>query len=106
VLTTPYGQEADERNLHTGKRAKRIPRCIADIKPWAVPAHADQNKGMQRQQVGNEHISTPSRYHVSIEQRGQRAPEHGSILNSLDPQEEGEYKQEDGYGFVVVASSD
>ena len=59
---------------------------------------------MQRQQVRNEDISTPRRYHVSVEQGGQRAPEHGTFFDGLDPEEKGEDKQEDGDCLVIVAS--
>jgi hypothetical protein len=104
VLATPDGQETDKRNLHARKRAERIPRSIADIKPRAIPSHANQYKSVQRQQVSNEDITAPRRHHVTVEERGQRAPEHGSILDCLDPQEEGKDQQKDGNGLVVIAA--
>lgn len=61
---------------------------------------------MQRQQVSDEDVSTPRRHHVSVEQGRQSAPEHGSVLDRLDPQEKGKDKQEDGNGLVVVTSCD
>jgi hypothetical protein len=61
---------------------------------------------MQRQQVRDEHISTPCRHHVSVEQRGQRAPEHGSVLDCLDPEEKGKDQQEDSNSLVIVTSCD
>lgn len=59
---------------------------------------------MQWQQIGDEDVTTPRRHHVSVEERGQGTPEHGAILDSLDPEEEGEDEQEDGNGLVVVAT--
>ena len=106
VLRTANGQETDERNLHTRKRTERIPRSVADVEPGAVASHADQNEGVQGQQVRDEDVSTPRRHHVSVEQRGQCAPEHRPVLDSLDPQEKGENEQEDGNGLVVVTTGD
>lgn len=105
VLRTANGQETNEGNLHTRKRAECIPRSVADVEPGAVASHADQHEGVQRQQVGDEDISTPCGDHVAVEQRGQRAPEHGTLLDSLDPQVEGEDEEEDGDSLVVVATS-
>jgi hypothetical protein len=34
---------------------------LADIDASAISAHAEENKDMERDQVGNEDISTPSR---------------------------------------------
>ncbi len=60
---------------------------------------------MQWEQVGNEDVSTPGRDHVPVEERGQRAPESGSVLQGFDPEEEGEDKQKDCNCFVVIAAS-
>ena len=43
---------------------------------------------MKRDQVGDEHISTPSRDHISIEQGAKSSPENGSYFDSLDPEVE------------------
>ena len=59
VLATADRQETNKGNLHTRKRAERIPRCVANVQPRAVSSHADQDENMQRQQVGNEDVSTP-----------------------------------------------
>jgi hypothetical protein len=104
VLATADGQEANEGDLHTCERTECIPRSVADVEPRAVPAHADQDESVQRQQVGDEDVSTPGRDHVSVEQRSHCAPEHGAELDRLDPQVEGEDEQEDGNGLVVVAA--
>ena len=61
---------------------------------------------MERNQVRDENISTPSGDHVPIEQGSQGSPHDRTVLDSLDPQEEGEDKQENGNGLVVVASGD
>lgn len=104
MLTTPDGQETNKGNLHARKCTQRIPRSIANVKTRAIPPHADKHKRVQRQQVGNEHITTPRRHHVSVEQRGKRTPEHRSVLDRLDPEEEGEHQQEDGNGLVIVTT--
>lgn len=106
MLATANRQESDKGNLHTRKRAERIPRSITDIKPRAIATHADQNESVQGQQIRNEDISSPCRHHVSVEERRQSTPEHGSILDGLDPKEEGEDQQEDGNSLVIVASCD
>jgi hypothetical protein len=60
---------------------------------------------MERDQVGNEDISTPSRNHVSVEKSTQSAPESGSNFESLDPEEEGKDEKENGNSLVIVAAS-
>ena len=106
MLRAANGQESNKGNLHTRQRAEGKPRGVTDVEPGAVASHADQNEGVQGQQIGDEDISTPRRDHVSVKQRGQRAPEHGAVLDSLNPQEEGEDKQEDSNGLVVVTTGD
>lgn len=60
---------------------------------------------MERNQIGNEHISTPGRHHVPIEQSCQGTPHDRSVLHSLDPEEECKDEKEDGNCFVIVTSS-
>lgn len=105
MLATPDRQEADERNLHAGKRAERIPRTVANIETRAVTTHADQYECVQGKQVGDEDVTAPCRHHVSVEKRSQCAPEDGSVLDCLDPEIEGEDQQKDGNGLVVITSS-
>lgn len=104
MLATANGEETDERNLHTRKRTQSVPRSVANVQPWAVSSHTDENESVQRQQVGNEDITTPRRHHVSIEQGSAGAPEHGSVLDSLDPEVKGKDEEEDGNGLVVITS--
>lgn len=104
MLAAANGQEANKGNLHARKRAERIPRSVADVESGAVPSHADQNEGVQWQQVGDEDVSAPRRHHVTVEQRSQCAPEDRAILDRLDPEKEGKDQQEDGNSLVVVAS--
>lgn len=92
VLATPDWQEADKRNLHTGKRPESIPGSVADVEAWAIPTHTDQNKRMQGEQVRDEDISTPSGHHVPVEERRQGSPKHRTVLDGLDPEEEGKYQ--------------
>jgi hypothetical protein len=106
VLATPDGQESNKGNLHAGQRSKGVPSGVADIQSRAETTHADQHKGVQRQQVGNEDVSTPCADHVSVEESCQTSPHNASNLDGLDPEVEGEDQEENGDGFVVVASSD
>jgi hypothetical protein len=106
MLATPDWQEPDEWNLHAGESTKSIPRSIADVESRAIPTHADQYESVQRKQVRDEDVTTPGRNHVSVEQRGQRTPEDGSILDSLDPKEERKNQQEDSNSFIVITPSD
>lgn len=85
MLAASDGQETHEGNLHASKRTERIPRGIADIETRAVASHADEHESVQRQQVGNENVSTPSGDHVAVEERTERTPESRSVLQSLDP---------------------
>jgi hypothetical protein len=104
VVTVANGQEADKGNLHTGKRSKRIPGRVADVQTRAVSAHAQQDKDVQGEQVGDEDITTPGRDHVSVEQGGKGTPHDRTLLDTLDPEIEGEDEQEDGNGLVVVTA--
>lgn len=76
MLASLDGAEADKGNLHAGQRAKRIPSRIADIEPGAVSAHADQDKGMHRQQASNEGVTSPRCHHVAIGESAKRTPKH------------------------------
>jgi hypothetical protein len=104
VLATANGQESDERDLHTRERAERIPRAVADIESGTIATHTNQNEGVQREQIRDEDVSTPCRHHVSVKQRGHGAPKHRSILNGLDPKEEGEDQQENRNSLVVITA--
>jgi hypothetical protein len=106
VLATPDGQETNKGNLHAGQRSKSVPSSVADIQPWAEATHADKHKGVQREQVCDEDVSTPCADHVSIEESCQASPHNASDLDGLDPQVEGEDQEEDSDGFVVVTTSD
>lgn len=104
MVTALNRQEAHKRNLHARQSPQRIPRRIAHIQPRAEPAHADQDESVQRQQIRNEHISTPGRNHVPIKQRRQRTPHNTALLDRLDPQIKREDEQEDGNGFIIIGA--
>lgn len=106
MVTVADGQETDKGNLHARKRAQRVPGGVTDVKTRAVSAHAQQDKDVERKQVGNEDITTPGRDHVSVEERSESTPHDGALLDALDPEVEGEDEEEDGNGFIVVTSSD
>jgi hypothetical protein len=106
VLATPDGQETNEWNLHAGQRSEGVPSRVADVQPGAESTHADQDEGVQRQQVCDEDVSTPCADHVSVEERSQATPHNASNLDGLDPEVEGEDQEEDGNGLVVVAAGD
>lgn len=59
---------------------------------------------MQWDQVRDEHVSTPSGHHVSVEQRRQSSPHNGAVLDCLDPEEECKHQQENCNGLVIVAT--
>ena len=99
------GQETDKGNLHAGQCSQCIPTGIRNVKPSAVAAHADENKGVKRKETGDEGITTPGSNHVTVKEGAKSSPEHGSELQSLNPQVEGEDQKENGNGFVVVAAS-
>ena len=43
MLAGPDGLETNKRNLHTGKRANRIPRRVGHVKSTGESAHKDQD---------------------------------------------------------------
>ena len=61
---------------------------------------------MERNHTSDEDISTPRGNHVAVEESTKSSPEHGAQLQGLDPEVEGEDKEEDGNGLVIVASGD
>lgn len=105
MVAAPDGKETNKGDLHARERAESVPGGVADVESGAVPSHADQDKGVQRQQVGDEDVASPRRNHVSVEEGSQSTPGDGAQLQTLDPQEEGEDQQEDGNGLVVVTAS-
>lgn len=104
VVRVADRQESNEWNLHASQCTKRIPSGVADIEPRAVPSHTDQDEGVQREQVGDENVTTPSRDHISIEQCTKRRPHRRTLFQALDPKIEGKDEQENGDGFVIVTS--
>lgn len=100
------GQEANEGDLEAGHRSEGIPRRVRDIEPGAVPSHADQHESMEGQQAGDEGVSSPRGHHVAVEEGAESAPKHGALLQSLNPEIEGEDQEKDGDGLVIVAASD
>ena len=99
-------QEPDKGNLHAGQGSKSIPRRVADVEAVAVAAHADEDKGVQGKDAGDEGVAAPRSHHVSVEESAESAPEHGAKLESLDPEIEGEDEKENGDGLIVVAARD
>lgn len=106
MVAVPNRQEPDKWNLHAGQSSQGIPRIIADIQARAVPSHTDKDDNMERDKVGDEDISAPSRNHVSVGQRGQCSPHDRAILDRLNPEVEGKDKEEDCNSFIVVAACD
>lgn len=106
MLASLNRQEANKRNLHTGKRSESIPSGVAHIETGAVSSHADQNERVHGQKTGDEGVTTPRRHHVSVEEGAKSTPKHGAKLEGLDPEVEGENKKENSDGFVVVTASD
>lgn len=106
VFAGLHRKETNKGNLHAGQRSESIPRRVANVKTGAVSAHADQNEGVHGQEAGNEDIATPRGDHVAVEDGAQRSPQHGTKLESLDPEEEGKDEKENGDGLVVVAAGD
>lgn len=106
MLASLDRQEADKGNLHAGKGSKGIPGGIADVETVAVAAHANKDKGVKGKDTGDEGITTPRGHHVPVEERAKGAPEHGTKLQRLDPQEEGKDEEENGDSLVVVAACD
>lgn len=106
MLAGPDGQESNERNLHASQRSKSVPSRVADVESRAEAAHADQDKGVKRQQVGDEDVSAPSADHVSVEERRKATPHNASDLDGLDPEVEGEDEKENGDSLVIVTPGD
>ena len=106
VLAGLDGLEADEGDLHTGECPNNIPGGVTDVKLVVESAHQSENQGVQRDHVGDEHVSTPSGDHVEVEHAGEHAVERAAVLHGFDPEVEGEHEEEDGDGFVVVGAGD
>lgn len=105
VLAGLDGKEANKGNLHASECAEGIPGSVRNVQPSAVAAHADEDEGVERQKAGNEGVATPRGNHVAIEEGAERSPQHGPLLQRLDPEVESEDEQENRNGFVVVAAS-
>lgn len=99
-------EKADKGNLEAGHCASSVPSCVADVETVAVTAHANESESMDGQETCNEGISTPRCNHVAVRQGAKTAPNHGAPLQGLDPEEEGEDKEENGDGFVIVTTGD
>ena len=61
---------------------------------------------MHREKTSDESISTPGSHHVPVGERTESSIKHGTKLQSLDPEVEGENEEENGDGFIVITTSD
>ena len=105
VLARLDWQESDKRNLHARQSAQSIPSRVRNVETVAETTHADEDEGVDGEQASNKGIATPGSHHVTVVESAESAPEHGTLLERLDPEVEGEDKQEDGNGLVIVAAS-
>lgn len=106
MFAASYRKEADKRNLHRGQCTQRIPAIVRDIQSRRIASHTYQRESMERNHIGDEHIATPRRDHVTVKESGQRPPEDGPILDRLNPQIKSKDEQKDRNSFIVVAPGD
>ena len=85
MVAASNGQEAYEWDLHAGQSPQGIPCRLAHVEPGTEPSHADQDKSMQGQQIGDEHVSAPGADHVSVEQGTKASPHRASLFHGFDP---------------------
>lgn len=98
-------QEVDEGNLHSAQQSDNVPGGVCNVDPTAISSSQAKDKSVQGDQVGNEGIATPGSGHPVVEESAQRSPHHRSLLDGLDPEEEGEDQQEDGNGLIIITAS-
>ena len=55
--------------------------------------------------VDDEHVASPRRYHVEVAQRAARGDQQGARVHRLHPQVEGEDQSEDGHRLVIVRAA-
>jgi len=104
MLRCPHGLKADERHLHRGEGTNRVPAGVGDIEPGRKAAHEDEHKGVQRDHIGNEDVSSPRCDHIEVEDGGNGAVECRTLLHGTDPGPECEHEEEDSDRLVVVGS--
>ena len=120
-------QLTNKRNLHGKHKSQDKESGISCIDSIRESSHEQQCKHVERDQVDNKHVSTPSRnlkkqqrvgwsssffyiffsqdYHVKVGQGSQCCPEHGPCLNWLDPQEVGKHQGKNSNAFIIITSS-
>ncbi|KAH3668312.1 hypothetical protein OGAPHI_002066 [Ogataea philodendri] len=97
-------QEPDKRNLHGHQGSQRVPCAVGCVDFVVEPAHQQEDEHVQRNDVGDEDVSTPSTDHVEVEDGGQRAVEHRTCVDGLDPEEERDQQQGDCNCLVIIRS--
>ena len=80
MLAGANRQESHKGNLHTGQGTQGIPSGVGDVESSAVSAHANEDKGVQGHQTGNECVATPRGHHVTVEESTQSSPQDGTKL--------------------------
>lgn len=105
MVTGADRQEVDEGNLHSAQQSDNVPGGVCNVNSTAISSSKAKDESVQGDQVGNESIATPGRGHPVVEESAQRSPHHRSLLNGLDPEEEGKDQQEDGNGLVIITAS-
>lgn len=61
-----------------------------------------EHKNVQRNQINDKHISTPSRDHIKVGERSQNSPKHQTSLDALYPQIISKHERENSNSFVII----
>ena len=116
--------EAHERNLHGEDRSEDVEGGVGDVQAVRVAAlgsdgesvltDEDHDHDVDRDQIDDEHVTSPGGHHVKVAQCAARRDQQRARIDRLGvrsktgghlhPEIEGEQHREDGGGLVIVTT--
>mmetsp|Transcript_1944 Transcript_1944/g.6985 ORF Transcript_1944/g.6985 Transcript_1944/m.6985 type:complete len:339 (-) Transcript_1944:665-1681(-) len=72
VLGRLNGLEANEVDLHRHQRSHHVKRAVRDVDPVGVTSADDEGQHVKRDEVDDEHISSPGGNHIEVGERAER----------------------------------
>ena len=111
MLAHQHRVEPDHGDRRGLERADRDERGVSDVEPRGQATGKDAREAVDRQQVDDEGVPAPGRYHVEIGQRQRSGPAEGASLLFVlfwwwwlwDSEKE---KSETSFGTRVILSRD
>lgn len=93
--------ETDESDLHSKNGTNNVESWVSNVELVAVATSEQESQNVQRNQVNDEHVTTPRADHVEVGQGADDGPVQRTSIHRLDPGVEGQNQRKNGNTFVI-----